>query len=177
MRDAVISLTEILGRLGIRWALIGGVAANLYRRKTRMTGDVDLLLAADAADQQVTLESALRQAGWEVRRATPDGDILRMRHPAHGWADLQIALTEYQVGAIGRALPARLSESLEVPAVSPEDLIVHKLIAARGKDIGDIEALLEAGLALDHAYIEYWAEIWGVTELWRAIRSKPTHSP
>ena len=177
MRDTLAALDALLAELGIQWVVIGGVAANLYRRKTRLTGDVDLLLAANASDRVAQLEEALSARGWSVRRATPVGDILRMHHAALGWADLQIAGTEYQRAAIERAHPTTLSDALVVRALSPEDLIIHKLIAGRPKDIGDIDALLEAGVAFDEAYIEHWAAIWEVTELWRRLRSQTSHSP
>jgi hypothetical protein len=35
----------MLGGLGIRWVLIGALAANRYRASPCLTGDVDLLLA------------------------------------------------------------------------------------------------------------------------------------
>lgn len=177
MREALIELSALLAELQVRWALIGGVAANLYRRKARVTGDVDLLLAADAMNVLAQLEATLTERGWSVRRATPGGEILRMHHAIFGWADLQIAGTDYQVGAIERAVARQLSESLSVPVLTPEDLIVHKLIAARGKDLIDIEALLESGVAFDEAYVEHWAAIWEVTELWRRVRSKRPYSP
>lgn len=177
MRETLAALGALLAELGIQWAVIGGVAANLYRRKTRLTGDVDLLLATDAFDQLPLLERTLAAHGWSVRRATPDGDILRMHHPTLGWADLQIAGTEYQRAAIARARVATISDTFAVRALAPEDVIIHKLIAGRPKDIGDIDALLEAGVAFDEAYIEHWAAIWEVTELWRRLRSQTSHSP
>ncbi len=176
MREALAALAELLASLGIRWALIGGVAANLYRRKTRLTGDVDLLLA-DAGASVSSLEAALSARGWSVRRATPDGDILRLYHATFGWADLQIAGTDYQHEAIRRSRHVQLSESLQIRALAPDDLIVHKLIAGRFQDLADIEALLEAGVAFDAAYVERWAAIWEVTDLWRRVRDKTSYSP
>jgi hypothetical protein len=47
-RDALEALARVVEGLGIRWVLIGALAANRYRITTRLTQDVDLLLA-DAA--------------------------------------------------------------------------------------------------------------------------------
>lgn len=44
-RGALEALGGILDRLGIRWVLIGALAANRYRVTARLTQDVDLLLA------------------------------------------------------------------------------------------------------------------------------------
>lgn len=81
--DAIVELARTLTELGVRWVLIGAVAANVYRRQTRLTGDVDLLLA-DAGTDVERVEAAFRERGWTVRRATPGGDVLRMRHADYG---------------------------------------------------------------------------------------------
>ncbi len=52
--------------------------------------------------------------------------------------------------------------------LTPEDVIVHKLIAWRPRDRDDIASILDAGLALDVTYIEHWASEWEVLDRWRA---------
>ncbi len=52
-----------------------------------------------------------------------------------------------------------------------EDVIVHKLIAARTQDRADIEAILAAGSAIDDAYVEKWAELWDVLAEWKRVRA------
>jgi len=168
-RSALSALAAILRDLGIRWVLIGALAANRYRASARVTQDVDLLLA-DAGPGLEELEARARSAGWDVRRASPEADLLRLRHPELGVADLLIAGTDYQQEAIGRAREEPLGNGDRVPVLAPEDVIVHKLISARTQDRADIEAILAAGTPIDDAYIERWAEFWGVLGDWRALR-------
>jgi hypothetical protein len=48
--------------------------------------------------------------------------------------------------------------------VSPEDLILLKVVAARPRDLGDIEDVLFAQSDLDETYMRRWAKELGVAE-------------
>lgn len=167
-RSALEALGRLLDRLGIRWVLIGALAANRYRVTARLTQDVDLLLA-DAGPGHEHLARELAAEGWSVRRATPGGEILRLRHAELGAADLIVAATDYERHAMSRAREEHLG-SLPARVLAPEDVIVLKLIAGRAQDLADIEAILAAKLLLDEGYLEQWAEFWGVRDLWRRVR-------
>jgi predicted nucleotidyltransferase len=169
-RDALDDLATVLDGLGIRWVLIGALAANRYRVSPRLTADVDLLLA-ESGHALETLEAALEDAGWAVRRASPAGEVLRLRHARFGAADLLIAGTEYQREAIERARVESVGHRA-IRILRIEDVIVHKLIAGRTQDRADIEAILAAGSALDDAYVERWAAFWDVLAEWNRVRSQ-----
>jgi hypothetical protein len=167
-RSALSALAAILGELGIRWVLIGALAANRYRQSPRLTQDVDLLLA-NAGAGVGRLETAARAAGWEVQRASPEGELLRLRHPEFGIADLLIAGTDYQQEAIRRAVPEPIGNGESAAVLTVEDVIVHKLIAGRTQDIADIEAILAARVPFDAGYLERWARFWDVLDRWQAL--------
>jgi predicted nucleotidyltransferase len=167
-RNALSSLASILRELGIRWVLIGALAANRYRTSPRLTQDVDLLLAGAGAGLD-RLERAAHAAGWEVQRASPEGELLRLRHPELGIADLLIAGTDYQQEAIRRARQEPIGNGESAAVLAVEDVIIHKLIAGRTQDIADIEAILTARVPFDAGYIERWATFWEVIDRWRAL--------
>ena len=173
-REAIAALAAVLGPLGIVWVVIGAVAANRYRRDVRLTGDVDLLVA-DHGPGLAAFESALRAAGWSTRRGTPDGAILRLRHRSLGVADIVLAETDYQREAIERARvePGGGAANANVRVLRIEDVLIHKLIAGRPRDLADIEDILSGGLPLDDGFVERWAEYWDVLDLWRRLRSAP----
>ena len=171
LRNTLSALGEILDALSIRWTLIGALAANRYRTTPRLTHDVDVLLA-DAGEGLDSLEAALRGSGWSVRRADAAGELLRLTHPEHGVADLLMAGTDYQQSAIKRASVETMDEHQSVRVLTPEDVIVHKLIAGRLQDLADIEAVLEAGIDLDVEYVERWAQFWDVSERWEQLRKR-----
>lgn len=168
-RSALEALAELLGSLGIRWVLAGALAANRYRITTRLTQDVDLLLG-DAGPGGEALERTLKDAGWSVRRASPGGEVLRLRHPELGAADLIVAGTDYERSAISRARRETLAPGMEVLVLAPEDVVVMKLIAGRAQDVADIEAILAARAPLDEAYVAERALEWEVLPLWKRIR-------
>lgn len=167
-RAAIKALGNLLSGLGIVWVLIGALAANRYRTSPRLTQDVDLLLE-DAGPGLEALESALREAGWQVQRASPEGELLRLRHAELGVADLMLSGTDYQREAIRRARTEPIGPDASARVLRAEDVIVHKLIAGRRQDLADIEAILAAKVALDEGYIETWAERWEVLDLWREL--------
>lgn len=169
-RSALEALGRILDRLGIGWVLAGALAANRYRVTTRLTQDVDLLLSGHGPGL-AALEGELRSAGFELRRASPGGELLRLRHAELGAADLITAGTEYERQAISRARCESLPSGIEVRVLAPEDVIVLKLVAGRAQDVADIEAILAAKVPLDEPYLESWAERWEVLDLWRRLRA------
>ena len=167
-RNALSELARILDALAIRWALIGALAANRYRASPRLTQDVDLLLANGGPNG--ALVTALAAGGWTVRSATAEGDLLRLRHAQFGAADVLIAGTEYQQLALSRARPDTILGDQPVQVLTVEDVIIHKLIAARSQDVADIEAIMATRPPLDEHYIEHWAAFWELTELWARLR-------
>ena len=168
-RSTLRTLGDLLDSLGIRWVLIGALAANRYRTSPRLTQDVDLLLA-DAGAGVEALEDAFRAAGWDTHRASPEAELIRLRHPDYGIADLLFAGTDYQQEAIRRAREESFDDGVRARVLTAEDVIVHKLIAGRAQDIADIEAILAAKFPLDESYIERWATYWDVQALWRSLR-------
>lgn len=170
LRTALGEIGALLDGLSIRWALAGGLAANRYRRSPRHTDDVDLLLANTGPGLDM-LESTLTDAGWSVQRADPRGELLRARHSQLGPVDLLIAGTPYQQEALHRAVVdvEMVPGAGEVPVLTVEDVIVHKLIAGRYRDLADIEEILETKPSLEEPYIERWAEFWEVLDRWHAL--------
>lgn len=164
------ALHELLEPLQVRWVLIGALAANRYRGSPRMTGDVDLLLA-DFGESLANLEEALRSAGWSVHRADSEGELVRISHADFGSADLLVAGTDYQHKAIERAVTEEVDQ-MAVSVLTPEDVIIHKLIAGRFQDLADVESILETSIELDQPYLEGWVRFWQVEELWKQLNQK-----
>jgi hypothetical protein len=150
-------LRQILSDCGIATVVIGAHAANRYRLEVRNTVDLDLLAA--------TLEGAaeaLRAAGCEVRSVCDDGtEYLVCARVGSARVDVLLAETDYQRLAIDRAVDGVLSV---------EDVIVHKLIAGRPRDLDDIASILAAGVSIDDAYVVEHSTSWGVDDRWRVLR-------
>lgn len=160
-------------------AVVGAVARNAWA-PPRATTDLDLAVAAETEVLEA-LEAALDGAGYRcVRRqqAEPDDadpDLLIFRSDAETprQVDLLVAKTAFEKSALGRAIGIDVSGT-EAPVVTPEDLIVYKLLADRPRDREDTRAILRtqarAGRLLDWTYVEKWARFWHIEDRLERLR-------
>lgn len=162
--DTAAAAAEILEGLGVRWALMGALAAIRYRAEPRFTTDVDILV-----EPHIRLAAAFTAVGYDVREAgdgaTPDMLLVR----GHGdRIDLLLANVEYLETALARARDH---------VVSVEDIVVQKLIAWRARDRDDIASILEAGAELDESFIEQWVGAFDVADRWAQVRARREEPP
>ena len=152
----------ILDEFGQPWALAGALAAIEYRERGRATGDADLLTTWNPG-----LPTRLEAAGYAVAvTIDPDGDyphLLRLRRDSSA-VDLIIADTPYQHEAIARAGAAHL--------LTIEDVLIHKVLADRARDRGDVASILATDPQLDHEYLDAWLDAWDITDRWHAARDR-----
>lgn len=152
-------LRRVLADHGIDTVLIGAHAANRYRLEARHTVDVDFL--ASSLDGAAL---ALREIGCTVREVTENGETyLISARMGVTVIDVLLAETAYQKEAMSRALDGILTI---------EDVIVHKLIAGRPRDIDDIRSILSTGSSFDVSYVEDNARQWDVLDRWNQLRSE-----
>lgn len=155
--DWLAGAAETLAGVTDRWVTAGALAAIVYRSTPRLTTDADLLVTWDGR-----LLEALEAAGYELRVIAEPGEHphLLIHRGDRGRIDFIVATVDYQELAIDRGR--------ERHVLTAEDVIVHKLIAWRPKDQGDVTSILAAGHVLDVGYIERWAAEWGVADRWRS---------
>lgn len=170
----VPGLGAVFERAGLRHALIGGQAVNVWIMP-RETDDFDFVVAPDRSAIEA-VEAVLLALGLSyVRRQDGHGpsgpDFVQLKNLAMNLAvDIQVAKTDYQSLIIDRAVSGELSG---LSVATPEDLIVLKLLAMRSQDQRDIALLVDLrGDTLDWAYIEHWAEVWDVVKELRIFRPK-----
>ena len=166
--------------LKLPMAVMGGLAVAVWEH-VRATQDVDLLVGVGEADVGAVVER-LAQAKVRSKRASPvltvgPVQIVQLLYePPDSFVDVQVDLllaqSEYHRAALQRRTAARLPElDFEVQVLSCEDLILHKLLAARILDRVDAAALLRANReGIDLSYLTSWvgnlsldaelAEVW-----------------
>ena len=163
--DAVFSVRAVLEDLGVAHALIGGMAANLFREEPRATADVDVMLLVRPAEVSALIER-FRSDGWKVESFGNEAQQLRLRRAKLPRVDCILATTDFERSAVTRAVEFEI-EGRSLKVVAPDDLVVLKLIAGRARDYETVVAMLNAGrVRLDPAYIEAWLEQFGVKERW-----------
>ena len=152
------SIAEIFDELGVDWTLVGALAANRYRATPRFTVDVDAM-----ADLHPDMVQRLRAAGYDVEVIADEGDtphLLRC-HRGPESIDILVPVVAYQRTALERS---------HDHVLTPEDVIIHKLIAWRLRDRDDIRSIIEAGIPLDREYLGTWVAEWDLDERWATFR-------
>jgi hypothetical protein len=180
VRQLLIDARLALETAGVPYAVIGGCARNAYA-EARATKDVDFVVGGDAASYAAAV-SALAERGFvpasTVGEATdPVPDLVLYRDAGRRRIDVLFAKTEFERSALARREIRAPYEAVQLPVVSPEDLIVYKLIAGRTQDLADVEmvvaALAAENRALDWAYIDRWCDEWDVADRAARVRPRP----
>jgi hypothetical protein len=182
VEQAVLDFVDIFGELKITYAVMGGLAVRAYG-VPRPTYDVDISIAI-TRERLSTLYDAVESAGYTVpetyRRGWVDriADMplvkFRIYRPDRS-VDVDVFLVEtaYQRVIIDRRVQAELHQRV-IWIVSPEDLILLKVVAGRSRDLGDIEDVRFMHGDMDEAYMRYWAEKLGVLNELEDVLSKPS---
>lgn len=170
---------DVMAEAGVEAAVIGGCARNAYA-EVRSTRDVDLVVAV-SEERYPTLTELLARRGFHRGSAVgaehggvPDLELFR---DAGGRRlDLLYAHTEFERSALSRRETREPYAGVRAPVVSPEDLVVYKLIAGRTQDRLDIVAMIEAlephGRVLDWSYVERWCDAWEIRGALERLRAE-----
>lgn len=155
--ELAVLVSAALRARGIHHA-VGGALALAFYAEPRGTLDVDLNVFVDCAHPDSVL-TVLRDIGIDLAadanaRVSQRGDLFLDHRGCR--LDVFFSSISLHESAAQRSRVVGLLGS-EVPILSPEDLIVLKLLFNRGKDIVDIEAMVTAlGDELDGDYVHRW---------------------
>lgn len=166
--EAVLRATraaaDALSKLGIPYAVFGGVGVNLWRR-VRVTKDGDILVASGA--DATAIREALRAAGFahhegadRVRLA--QAGVYRFWYPLVEQSvsikvDIVVGRADYHRKVLERSVKTDL-QGTRCSLASIEDCILLKCVANRAIDRADaVELVRIHGPALDRGYLAEWA--------------------
>jgi len=167
---ALRELVLLFERLKTRYAVMGGLAVRVYGIP-RPTYDIDFTLSI-GRERIPALYDALRELGYTIPEQYASGWVdhvagmavvkARLYLAGHGIdVDLFLAESPYQQELLARRRREVVDE-FELCLVSPEDLILLKLISHRPRDMADIGDVLFTQGELDTAYLRRWAAELGV---------------
>jgi hypothetical protein len=181
VEQALLDFVDIFQELKIHYAVMGGLAVRAYG-VPRPTYDVDINITV-VRDRLNELYDAAENAGYTVPDAYRRGWVdeiagmplvkFRIYRPDRS-VDVDVFLVEtaYQRVIMDRRGQATLLDR-DISIVSPEDLILLKVVAGRSRDLGDIEDVRFMLGDMDEAYMRYWAERLGVSEELETVLAKP----
>ena len=155
---AVVSTAR---RHRVRVILMGGMAVSVYA-PPRATYDIDAIGEFGEGTMAPFLAD-LKKQGFTFDEGKPVREIAGLPfvsffHPRSKiYFDLFIAESEFQESIVRRSRPLRF-EGIELELISPEDLILVKILSGRSRDNEDIRQILEENSrTLDFDYLREWA--------------------
>jgi hypothetical protein len=162
-------LTEVLTRVsaalthhGIDHMVIGGQAV-LVHGEARFTQDIDVTLALSPGDVSqllaVCADASLAIGVENPSEFVASTHVLPAIDSQSGTRiDFVFSSTGYERVAIGRSQTVQVGGH-DLPFATMEDLIIHKLLAARPRDLEDIRGIVRKRRdEIDWGYVERWVE-------------------
>lgn len=150
--ELLSDLAAALAVIDAGWYVFGAQATLVWGRP-RLTTDVDVTVKCSASTDH--LVRTLNAHGFSLRIDATEifirtTRVVPLEHEVSGLAlDLVLAGPGLEDLFLERAIPVDVAGTL-IPFISPEDLIVTKVLAGREKDIEDVRGVLsERGATLD----------------------------
>lgn len=143
----------------IPYMVIGGQAVLLYG-EPRLTRDIDITLGI-GVEELSRVKKILRTRGLKILVKNDKEFVAKtmvlpaMDRESGIRIDFTFSYSLYERQAIGRANDIKLGRT-SVRFASLEDLVIHKVIAGRARDLEDVRSILLKNPKYDSHYIERW---------------------
>ncbi len=151
MKDALQGLLDTFAELGARWCVLGAQAVNVHGRP-RMTADIDVTVELGERPTSDLIETLARH-DFAPAFALDDEFLSATRvvpvvHASAMPVDIMLAGPGLEELFLASAKPVDIA-GLLVPVISPEHLLVSKILAGRDQDIEDARGVLTATAEID----------------------------
>ncbi len=152
-------IAAALDKQHVSYMVIGGQAVLLYG-EPRLTKDIDITLGIGIdglAKIKLIVDSLqLEHLADQVEEFVKETMVLPVIDTSSGIrVDFIFSYSPYERQAIERARPIKFGKT-DVKFAALEDVVIHKIIAARARDIEDIRCILLKNPDYDTRYIEKW---------------------
>ena len=158
-KDLIKKIAVELAAGQIPYMIIGGQAVLLYG-EPRLTKDIDITLGV-GVEKLPVIKATVRALGLEIEAENID-DFVRetMVFPAAEAksgirVDFVFSFSPYERQAIERAVTVAFDE-VPVRFAALEDVVIHKVVAGRARDLEDIHSILLKNPGYDREYIRSW---------------------
>lgn len=155
----ICSISSELQRSNIAYMLIGGQAVLLYG-EPRLTRDIDITIGVDIdrLDDVIAVTNALdlKILPQNIQDFVSKTMVLPAIHEKTGIrVDFIFSFSPYERQAIARARNIRMCDQ-DICFAAPEDVVIHKMVAGRPRDVEDARGILLKNPDLNKAYIRQW---------------------
>jgi hypothetical protein len=173
--------SRLFESLGVDYAVMGGIAVRAHGIP-RPTQDVDFTAAIER-NRLAELFDAASRLGYTIPEEFASGwvdqvagmPLVRIRRYAKGKGvdvDVFLAESSFQRELLARAR-TELVDDQPLRVVTPEDLILLKLVSHRHRDLADVGDILFTQGQLDVAYMRRWAKELGVIDELEKVLAEP----
>lgn len=155
-------LTRIAKELtdrSVRYMIIGGQAVLRYG-EPRLTKDIDITLGLGVEGLQ-TIKEVVAKLSFAILVEDADTFVRKtlvlpvIDEDSGIRIDFTFSFSQYEKQALDRATGVTI-KSTPVNFASLEDVVIHKIIAGRPRDIEDIRSILLKNPDYDRGYIDKW---------------------
>lgn len=151
-------IAVVLDEAGILYMIIGGQAVLVYG-EPRLTRDIDITLGISAERvalaQEIAGKAGLRPL-VDPQVFTPKTMVLPCQDPETDIrVDFILSFTPYEEQAMKRVTFVDIGQA-RVRFTSLEDLVIHKLVSGRPRDVDDVRSVILKNKEMDVAYIRKW---------------------
>lgn len=157
--EAIKEVHECFTREGIPYVLIGGIALQWWG-EPRFTRDVDVTVLVNLGEEEKVIRKILSAFSSRISDALEFGlknRICLVKSKDGYEIDISLGIPGYEEEVIKMAVECELEKGYTVKICSAEDLIIHKAVAGRSQDLGDIEGIIiRQGKKLDVTYTRKW---------------------
>jgi hypothetical protein len=157
--DLLERISTALDSASLPYMVIGGQAVLIYG-EPRLTKDIDITLGlgTDALDKIVKITSHIGLTPLIDDAAQFVSDTLvfpTIDQKTGVKVDFIFSFSPYERQAIDRATRITIDKN-PIRFVSIEDLLIHKIIAGRPRDIEDVKSILLKKPDFNRLYVERW---------------------
>jgi predicted nucleotidyltransferase len=156
-KELLAKLAAALKDAKIPYMVIGGQAV-LIHGEPRLTKDIDITVGVNVSEFEKVNKIAV-SVGLTILPESPESFVaetmvLPCLDPETGIrVDMTFSFSDYEKEAIEQAIQIKLGNT-SVSFINAENLIIHKIIASRPRDLEDVRAIILKNPDLDKDYIK-----------------------
>src|SRR3989338_1211241 len=152
-------LAKSLEQNHIEYLIVGGQAVLIYG-EPRLTRDIDVTLGV-GTERLPDIRRIAQDLRWEILTDSPESFVKEtmvlpcLDPESEIRIDFIFSFSEYERQAMERAKQVKIGQTQDRFA-SVEDLLIHKVVAGRPRDLEDARTVVLKNPKIDVSYIEKW---------------------
>lgn len=159
LEKLIVKIVKILDKNKIPYMIIGGQAVQIYG-EPRLTKDIDITIGLNIDSYKLLIDIIekikLIPLIKDIENFIKETFVLPTYDKKTDFrVDFIFSFSEYEKIALKRVNKVKI-RNYEVKFASLEDLIIHKIISGRERDIEDIKKIILKNKEFNKEYIEKW---------------------